>query len=89
MFEPDSVEPTQRSLVAFGAAEPIQAEGHVGAGAQVRKQRIVLKHHAHVGAKARQGLIARSRADDVTGDVDLAGVDGFEPVQAAKQRRLT
>ena len=64
-------------------SEPLlQAEGHIGAHAHVRKQRIGLKHNAKVARRRRQVRHVTA------GDLDHAGVLRIEARDRTQQRGL-
>ncbi len=67
------------------ARPALQAEGHVLRDAHVRKQRIVLEHHADA---ALLGADPATAGDDLAGDLDLALVGAVEPGDQAQRGRL-
>jgi hypothetical protein len=68
------------------ARERAQPEAHVLAHREVRKQRVVLEHHADAPVLGRE-LVSGTR-DDFCVDQDFARAHRLEAGDAAQQRRL-
>ena len=61
-----------------------QAKGDVAPHVQVRKQRVVLEHHANAALLGRH--VQRGTAHGVFFQLDLAAVDALQPRHRAQQR---
>ena len=61
-----------------------QAKTHVARHIQVRKQRVVLKHHADAPRLGGQMLLRA--ADHVAGQPDAAGIGALQPGHGPQQR---
>jgi len=86
--QPDEFEHALHAPAPFGARQAGQAEGDVVAHVQVRKQRVVLEHHADAPQLGRAVRAAGRPREHLVLDRDTPGRDRLEPRDGAQQRSL-
>src|SRR5262245_11671813 len=89
-LEPDSLQRTPNRKVALGSRHfaHLQSIGDVLANAQMRPQRVTLKHHAEISAVRWHGNAARRIGDDLVAKTYRATVGIEKSGDQVERRRL-
>ena len=85
-FQPHQLQGLGHARSLLGPGQLVDAESHVALHAQVRKQGVVLEHHANAPRFGRH--IQLRTAHQLALEADLAGRHGLEPRHGAQQRGL-
>ena len=83
---PRQADEIEHRLDAAGRRLALQAEGDVGGEIEMRKQGVILKHHADAALLGRRE--AALAGDDAAGDLDRAAGLALQPGGDAQQRAL-
>ena len=80
----DQGEDVGHALFSFSCRQVVDPKRHILCSIHVRKQRVVLKHHANAALFGR--YVVAGAADNLVPQADVAGLRSFQTSHRAQQR---